>query len=215
MVKTFIRIISIISALLLAVSCNSAATPNEEIQFVRIYATSAAQAWLLDVYSCAPPEIVIKLADDATSADLFLRIGEPDFLALPAYQIDSEDILIVTHPESSLQDLNKEEAQALFAGQVEALVVVWVYSSGGDVQGVFERSVMQGRSVSSYARLATSPKHMSDALSNEVNTVGILPRGANPGDLRILYTIPDVPVLGLVKEEPQGAIKEILACLQK
>jgi hypothetical protein len=56
---------------------------------------------------------------------------------------------------------------------------------------------------------------MSDTLNNEPNTVGILPRHWKVGNSRFVYTIPDVPVLAVVREEPQGAIQEVLACLQK
>jgi hypothetical protein len=56
---------------------------------------------------------------------------------------------------------------------------------------------------------------MSDTLNNEPNTVGILPRRWKAGDSRFVYTIPDVPVLAIVSEEPQGAMRAILACLQK
>ena len=92
---------------------------------------------------------------------------------------------------------------------------VWVYASGEDVQQVFEQAVMDGRSVTSLARLATNPQQMSDTLNNEPNTVGILPRHWKVGDSRFVYTIPDVPVLAIVSDEPQGAVQAIIACLQK
>ena len=83
------------------------------------------------------------------------------------------------------------------------------------MQRVFEQAVMQGRSVTSSARLATGPQQMSDMLNNTPNTVGILPRHWKVGDSRFIYTIPDVPVLAIVPDEPQGADQEIIACLQK
>ena len=52
-------------------------------------------------------------------------------------------------------------------------------------------------------------------MNNELNAVGILPRHWKTGDSRFVYTIPDVPVLALVDEEPQGAIQAIIACIQK
>jgi len=55
---------------------------------------------------------------------------------------------------------------------------------------------------------------MSDTLNNEPNTVGILPRHWKAGDSRVIYTIPDVPVLAIATEEPQGAIRAVIACLQ-
>jgi len=52
-------------------------------------------------------------------------------------------------------------------------------------------------------------------LNTESNTVGILPRHWKAGDSRFVYTIPDVPVLALVREKPQGANQAIITCLQK
>ena len=83
------------------------------------------------------------------------------------------------------------------------------------MQRVFEQAVMQGRSVTSLARLATSPQHMSDKLNTEPNTVGILPRHWKAGNSRFVFSIPDVPVLAIANDEPQEGIQAIIACLQR
>jgi len=201
--------------ILFLTSCGTAATPTSEPQIVDVYVTPAAQPWLGDVYDCAPAGTLIRLVNDPTSAEISLRIGEPDFWPASVYQIDTEETLVVTHRQSTVQNMTVDEVRELFAGQGDPSVQVWVYAEGDDVQRVFEQAVMKGRSVTSLARLATSPQHMSDTLNNEPNTVGILPRHWKVGDSRFVYTIPDVPVLALVNEEPQGAFKEIIACLQK
>jgi len=103
----------------------------------------------------------------------------------------------------------------LFAGQGDPSVKVWVYSSDGDIQKAFEQAVMAGRSVSSSANLAVSPGQMSDVLNAESNSVGILPRHWKMGTVRDVYSAGNVPVLAIVKEEPQGIVKELLGCLQK
>lgn len=200
---------------LLVVSCAPTATPTPETQIIGVYATPATQPWLPDVYACAPAGTVIRIVNDSLTADVSLRLGEPDILLTPAYQIDTEEILVVTHRQSPVQNMTVDEVRELFAGQGDLSVQVWVYASGEDVQRVFEQTVMQGRSVTSLARLATSPQHMSDSLNNEPNTVGILPRHWKAGDSRFVYAIPDVPVLAVVTEEPQGAIQALIACLQR
>jgi len=153
--------------------------------------------------------------DDSSIADIILRVGEPEFLAAPAYQIDTEEILIVTHRQSPVQNLTLEEARALFAGQGDSSVKVWVYASEEDVQVVFDQFVMEGRSVRPAARLAVNPQQMSDILVKEVNTVGILPRHWKVGDVRDIYLVATVPVLAITQNEPEGVIKELLVCLQK
>jgi hypothetical protein len=74
---------------------------------------------------------------------------------------------------------------------------------------------MAGRSVTPSARIAVNPQQMSDTLVNEPSTVGILPKHWKVGDSRFVFTIPNVPVLALTRSEPQGVIKELIACLQK
>ena len=196
-------------------ACLPTTTATPESQIVNVYATLATQPWLVDVFACAPAGTVISVANDPVAADISLRLGERDFLTTPAYQIDTEEILIVTHRQSLVQNLNVEEARELFAGQGDPSVHVWVFAEGEDVQRVFEQAVMQGRGVTSLARLATSPQHMSDTLNNEPNSVGILPRHWKAGDSRSVFIIPDVPVLVIVSEQPQGAIQALIACLQK
>jgi hypothetical protein len=158
---------------------------------------------------------VIRVVDSPAEADISIRIGEPDLLVTPAFQIDTEEVLVVTHRQSPLQNMTVEEVREMFAGQGDPSIQVWVYASGEDAQGVFEQAVMQGRSVTSLARLATSPQHMSDTLNKEPNAIGILPSRWKVGDSRFIYTIPEVPVLALVHEEPRGAVQEIIACLQR
>ena len=195
-------------------ACTSS-TPLATPQVVTVYSTFAAQPWLTPLYACTESSAVISRVDDSSSADIVLRVGEPEFLASPAYQIDTEEILIVTHRQSPIQNLTLEGVRALFMGQGNQSVQVWVYASEEDVQIVFDQVVTTGRSVTPSARLAVNPQQMSDALVNESNTVGILPRHWKAGDARDVYLVAKVPVLAITQNEADGIIKGLLACLQK
>ena len=175
--------------------------------------TSAAQPGLLPLYECAGTSSVISRVDDPATAEISLRVGEPPFLNSPAFQIDMEEILVVTHRQSPIQNLTVEEARALFAGMGDPSVQIWVYASGEDVQEVFDQVVMAGRSVSSNARLAVNTQQMSDTLVNESNTVGILSRHWKAGDVREVFSVATVPVLAITASEPQGVIQELLAII--
>lgn len=194
----------------------TACTPSmpAKTQVVSSYATLAATPWLADLYACAEKSnVVINIT--AQSPDIFLQVGEPEALISPAYQIDEEEILVVTNRESSVQNLSLEEAQALFAGQGDASVQIWGYASEADVQIVFDQLVMKGRSVTSLARMAADPQQMSDVLSSEPNSVGILPKYWKAGNVREVYSAGVVPVLAITKQEPQGIVGELVSCLQK
>jgi hypothetical protein len=73
---------------------------------------------------------------------------------------------------------------------------------------------MDGRSVTSFARLAVSPSHMVEALTADPNAIGILPRGWMNDQLRELYVVASIPVLALTPSEPAGPIRELIACMQ-
>ena len=204
----------LISVLLLS-SC-SPSTPPPTPQVVSVYSSSFTQTWLTDVYACAAnSSVVISLSDSVSEAQVVLQLGEPKFLASFAYQIDTEEILIVTNRVSPIQNLTLAEAQALFMGLGDPSVQVWVYASDADVQKVFDQLVMNGRSVTSSAMVAVSPQQMSDTLVNQPNTVGILPKHWKAGDARVVFSAGTVPVLALTKSEPEGVVKSLLACLQK
>ena len=197
-------------------SCTTPAKPSTP-EIVSVYSTSAAQPWLTELYDCAAQQtnVVLSRMDDSTSAEIVLRIGEPEHLSTPAYQIATEEILIVTHRQSPIQNLNIEGVRALFMGLGDPSVQVWIYASEEDVFRVFDHFVMEGISVTSSARVAVNPQQMSDTLVNESNAVGILPRHWKVGDVRDVFSVATVPVLAITKTEAQGVVKELLACLQK
>ena len=200
----------------LLVSSCSTNTPPPAPEIVSVFSTYAAEPWLSELYDCGASQgdVTLSRADDPSAADIALRVGEPKALIQPAFQIDTEEILIVTHRQSPIQNLTLEQAQILFA-QGDPSVQVWVYASDADEQQVFDQLVMNGRSVTSSARVAVSPQRMSDTLVNEFNAVGILPRHWKAGDVREVYSAGTVPVLALTRTEPQGVVKELISCLQK
>ena len=189
------------------------ATQIPQKEMITVYATSAAQPWLNELYICAESASVI-LNVTADAPDIYLRVGEPKNIISPVYQIDEEEILIVANRESIIQNLTLVEAQDLFA-QANASTQVWVYASDADVQIVFDQFVMKGRSVTSFAHLAASPQQMSDLLNAEKASVGILPRHWMAGSTREVYSAGSVPVLAITQAEPKGAVLDLISCLQR
>lgn len=189
------------------------ATQTPQTEIITVFATPAAQPWLTELYVCAAESSVV-LNITAEDPDIYLRVGEPENIISPIFQIDQEEILIVTNRESPIQNLTLAEAQDLFA-QGNASARVWVYSSDTDVQDVFDQLVMKGRRITSLADVATSPQHMSDLLNAEKASVGILPRHWLAGSVRDVFSAGTAPVLAVTLEEPLGALQNLISCLQK
>ncbi|GAB4568528.1 MAG: hypothetical protein Fur0017_11740 [Anaerolineales bacterium] len=187
--------------------------PAKQSQFITAYSTSSAQPWMSDLFTCADTlNVTIKVAEE--QPEIYLRIGQPEDLLSPAYQVGEEELLVVTHRESSVQNLSLAEVQALFSGLGEESAQVWVYPSELDVQGLFDQFVMQGRSVTSSARVAVNPQQMSDILNGETNSAGILPAHWKAGTVREVYSLGVFPVLAILNGEPRGVIESMVACLQ-
>ncbi len=212
MQKIFLCLLTLL--LLLASSC-SPRTPQTAPQVVSVHSTFAAEPWLSDLYACAGSVATLVRVEDVNAADIALQIGEPEFVAGFAYQIEEEEIIVVTHRQSPIQNLTLDQTQALFMGLGDPSMQVWVYSPDTDVQKVFDQFVMEGRIVSSFALVAANPQQMSDILINQPNTVGILPRHWMAGDVRDVFLVATVPVLALTNSEPQGAVNQLIGCLQK
>ena len=203
---------TVLFAILLLTSCASPA--STETQIVDVYATSAAGPWLSELYDCAnAASVILNVTPD--SPQILLRVGEPSGLSSPAFQIDTEEILVVVHRQSPVQNLGLKQAQALFGGQGDPSLQIWVYTQGEDVQDIFEQSVMQSRNITSSARIAINPQQMSDLLNAEVNAVGVLPRHWKMGDTREVFSAGQFPVLAITLSEPESVVKELIACLQK
>ena len=209
-------------ALLLLAACAPEA-PQVTPQLLSVYVTSAAYPRVSELYRCASPFSVINLTDPAT-AQLTLRLGEPVPLVTPAYQVGTEDLLIVTHSQVGVGPLPLDQVQQLFSGIItnwkdvggnDLPVQVWTYAVGEDIQQVFDRVVMSGQPVASTARLAVSSQAMSDEVGNTPGSVGYLARRWKAGNTRDVLSFASVPVLVVARTDPDPASKALIDCLQR
>ncbi len=202
----------------------SCVAPPQQVtpQIINVYVTSAAHPWLSELYDCATPSEAVNLSGPQ-SAEISLRLGEPANLITPTYQIGSEDILVVMHPQSGVGSLTLDQAQSVFSGRItnwkdvggnDLPIQVWTFSSGEDAQAIFDQTVMRREPVTSLARLAVSAQAMSDGVGTVPGSVGFLPRRWKAGNTREAIVVATVPVLALTASTPTGAVQELLACLQ-
>lgn len=216
-------LLSLTLAICLFLAACSTPTPSRTTQIINVYLTSAADPWTNNVYDCAPAGSAVNLTDP-DSAQITLRVGEPDHLTTPAFQLSTEDILVVTNLQTGVYDLSADQVRSLFLGQVtnwkelggnDVSVQVWTYLPDEDIQRIFEREVMDGRPVTSQARLAVSVEAMTDSVETVPGSVGVVTRRWKSGNTTEALSVASVPVLAIVKSEPEGAVKDLLGCLQE
>lgn len=204
----------ILLVLLLSTACAPKTQPAANVHVIGAYVTPAAAPWMAKLFGCTTETLLVRLNTPAL-AKIDIRIGQPTPLTGSAFQIASEDILVVTNLANPIQSLTLEQVRDLFAGRGDPSMQVWVYASDADVQMVFDQAVMQGGGVASTAHLAAGPQEVLDAVGSNPNAVGILPRSWHNGTVREVYAIHDVPVLAITESEPQGDMQVLVSCLQK
>ncbi len=215
------RLLLLLASFLLA-SCAPSTVEAVTPHLVNVYVTSAAYPRVGELYSCAPRSIVLAQTDPS-AAELTLRIGEPSPLLNPAFQVGTEDLLIVNHPQAGVGALTLEQVQQLFSGRItnwkevggnDLPVDVWTFATGEDIQQVFDALVMKGEPVTTFARLAASAQAMSDGVGNTPGAIGYLPRRWKAGNTREALKAATVPVLVITRSQPQGPLKDLISCLQ-
>ena len=215
----------LLSILLLLTACGAPASnqPTATPTVIKVYATAATQSWQTAMFKCAGQQSVVLTLSDPGSADVTLRMGEPQNLSMPAFQLGYEEVLVVVNKSHSFQQLRTEQVTELFTGAITdwsqitptetGIVQVWVFPEGEDAQQVFA-TTLAGKPVISNARLAASPEEMSRAIANDPNAIGILSRRWKTENLKDVYVAASAPILAITPAEPQGMLKNLLACLQ-
>jgi hypothetical protein len=219
----------LVAYFLIAASCTYL-PPSTTPVTIRVQYSYATQPWLQTLYNCAGKNVVaaeMRAAkfQDPQSVELVMRTGQPDYLNIPAYQIGTDDLLVIVNPQNPVDHLTADQVRGLFTGQIQTWdtinasaspVQIWVFPPAEDVQRIFDQTVLAGIPVASQARLANNPDEMLQAVSSEVNAIGILTRRWKITNIKSVFTAAsNLPVLALTRTEPQEALAQILSCLQK
>jgi hypothetical protein len=217
----------LLSCLLFASCSTTTLTPTAAI--INIQYTSAAEPWLAALYSCAGNTVVTadpRAADfqDLQTADLVIRLGQPDNLTASAFQIGTDNLLVIVNPQNPVKKLDASQVRGLFSGRIQnwkdaggsdSPAQVWAFSQADDLQTIFNQVALSSSPVTSTARLASSPDEMIQAVSRDVNAIGILTGRLKTSNVSVVFTVTNVPVLVLTRSDPPGEITSILSCLQK
>jgi len=221
--------VSFILAGLLLTSCVATAPKPKPEQFTVQY-TAASVPWLASLYNCANNNVVTaeqREADflDPSSAAMIIRIGKPDNLAGFDYQIGTDKLLVIANLKNPTSSLSSDQIHGLFTGQiqnwkningVDALVQVWVYPEGEDIEGIINQTVLHGSPVASSAHLANNPNEVSESVQKDEDAIGIIPQRWRTGNVTSVYTdASNLPVLAITSAKPQGTLSQILGCMQK
>lgn len=215
---------------LLLLSCGPATQAPAEIPIVTIYATSATQPWLTELYACANGQSVV-LNFDAKDSDIYLRMGEPEKLVSPAYQIDKDELVVVMN-DARPPILNLSQIKDIFTGKIINLnqittewgeahtgnngeIHVWAYFPDADIQKAFEKLVLNGDRITFNALLAASPQDMLKQISQDESAIGFLPRTSMGEGVFELEAVAEIPVLAIQNGDENDTTRALLSCLSR
>jgi hypothetical protein len=213
---------------LLLVSC-SPSIPTPIVEPVLVQYTPATSPWLATLYNCAGNNIVMvdpRGANylDPQTADLMIRFGQPVNLSSPAYQIGTDDLLVITNPHHSTKQLSTTQVYSVFSGQISSwkeidgsnsAIQVWGFAASEDIQNIFDQVVMKGSPVTSTARLASTPGEMTEAITKDINAIGIINRRLIHVGTIDIFKVTKMPVLAYTGTNPIVVITSLISCLQK
>jgi hypothetical protein len=190
----------------------------------------------LNLCAQAQPDIALFVQETPASSmekkesDLQIRLGLPSQGVDYAFQVGEENIKFVINANQKVQSITADQIRALFTGEItdwsqasgsEGGVHPWVYSEDSELESIFDRALMNGKHISPSASIASDPKSMQKAVSQDPGAIGFLPSHWLTDTIQAvdlehnLASQLKIPVLALTESKPQSSLGVFIACLQK
>ena len=207
---------------------NNASTETPQLDFITVLLTPDVYPIRLAVETCASqtpdtPVFIKEGFPGQIEADLLIRLGEPDDELAFIAQIAEEELALAVHPSNTSASLSIDQVKDIFSGRMsnwleiggnDAEIQVWVLLTADEARGIFDQELLGGGRVTPNAFLAPHPSAILEAISGRPNAIGYLPRAWSTGQVSIILLGIKAPVLVVAEQEPQGAARELAACLQ-
>ena len=147
-----------------------------------------------------------------------------------SYQLREDELVVIVHLENPKKELSQSELISLFTGRLERWneigtldqdVKVWIFPETNLLSESFQSGVLNGQRFTRLASLAPSSQAMLESVASEPGAIGFLPRSWLTDDVQAIQVDPQLqistrkPLLALTPSEPQGAVKELIGCLQR
>jgi hypothetical protein len=213
---------------LIASGCSQDQPQAGPQEVVTVAITPSARHTSLAVSTCASTINaasfeISELYPSQAEADLVIRLGEPDIPATFAAQIATEELVIILHPDNPAGSLTLDQVQQLFDGNIHNWsdlgganepVSVWSLLPTDETRHIFVQSVLNNGLIASNASLAPHPEMMASTVADNPAAIGYLPQSWTSPDLSAILPGVSIPVLVISESQPQGAARELVACLQ-
>ncbi|MCP4142216.1 MAG: hypothetical protein GY755_18380 [Chloroflexi bacterium] len=213
--------------LLFITACTPQKTTVDDVpQLLSLYSSSATEAWMPLVNTCAEhsPFGLVARSHNSISADISLRLIAPANSALTAYQIDEMDVVIVGNSANPVAALTQEQVLAIFEGRIrnwaqvggdDVEISLWVYEPENDLQQLFNETAFEKRKPSSLAKQAQNMEEMRSEIAKDAYALGGISNAEGDENFRVLYDVGSFPVFAIIQEDAEKELFILLRCLQE
>ena len=174
-----------------------ASTPTTQQVNFTLYSTHATQPLtrtLTDHYTQSNPEFSINLIDSSYnnlmtqitdgSAEYFMSSYVPSDDDIWAAPIARDGLVLITHPDNSISNLQIDDIRSIFSGHVtqwqsltgiDEAIIPLTFHTNDDVYHEFDRLVMGRQRITSNAQVIPNIEAMIQHVSTTPNAIGYVP----------------------------------------
>lgn len=135
------------------------------------------------------------------------------------YQVGLAEIVIIAHPALIIDTLDSDLVSVYYTTP-QTNIQPWTYPHNHELRLFFDNIFLKSGEPSPTVHIAPGPIEMNEAISNNPNAIGYtlrpwLTEGVQ--EISLSTTIQDSltqPILAVTNKNPQGIVKEFLACVQ-
>lgn len=164
---------------------------------------------------------------DLSEVELALWLGDmPEFAGFAA-PLAQEQIVLIVNSHNPLLNLGLPTLEKILSGQIatwqqigipyDGEITLWIYPQENEIQMTIESMVLLDNKISPSAFIAADPEILLKKVENERSAIGFLPAAwltPSVKAVEIEGVSINLPVLALSEDEPQGMVRQLLACLQ-
>ncbi len=203
-----VSLLSLVSCIVLLVSCHPAPPVTYEPATLTIATTPACEPLLTDlrdVYQAEYPAISFKLirSDHGAAMEAVLsgavdlaavgQISATETIWLTAVAIDN--LAIIVHPSNPIQELTLLQLRDIFLGRNSSWsrfgggseeITIITRERGSEIRADLEAHVLEGRNVTLNAVIAPSAQAMLEQVSTTPTAIGYISMGYRPTGVKLL-----------------------------
>ena len=216
-------------------------TPAPTPVLIHVSLTPSLRPWITLLHACAAtlPGIVINVNEvpanvlEVTDSDMAVQFGGAPVQGYAA-PLGDEELVLIVNAQNPLLTIPTEKLREIYMGFITSWseiggeqqpIQAWTYPDGYDVRNIFDEAIIPDGELTPNALIAPNPQAMLEAIGSDPLAIGYVPQtwlaqSSDNEEVRSLNLNQNLaeklrqPVLALSKDEPEGALRQLLVCLQ-